>query len=96
MSQKGGSVCVFLRIRNALEGHLSAVNNRMNEAMKMLTIITSLFMPISFLVGFLGMNGFQPSTPLGVWISSHVLVLTLIAMILVSTERGSIALCNKK
>jgi hypothetical protein len=29
--------------------------------------ITSLFMPISFLVGFFGMNFFQPSAPLCIW-----------------------------
>jgi magnesium transporter len=33
--------------------------NRMNEVMKTLTIITTLFMPISFLSGFFGMNFFM-------------------------------------
>jgi magnesium transporter len=39
-----------------LEMYLSAINNRMNEIMKTFTLITTLFMPISFVVGFFGMN----------------------------------------
>ena len=44
----------------ALDTYLSVINNRMNEVMKTLTVVTSLFMPISFLSGFFGMNYFQP------------------------------------
>ncbi len=52
----------------ALDTYLSVINNRMNEVMKTLTIITSLFMPISFLAGFFGMNYFQPVTAtMGPW-----------------------------
>lgn len=35
---------------------MSAVSNRMNEVMKVLTIIAALFIPISFLAGVFGMN----------------------------------------
>ena len=38
------------------EAWMSAVSNRMNEVMKVLTIIASLFIPISFLAGVFGMN----------------------------------------
>lgn len=41
---------------NALDAYLSTVSNRLNEVMKRLTLITTVFMPISFLVGFGGMN----------------------------------------
>lgn len=41
---------------NALDVYLSTVSNRLNEVMKRLTLITTVFMPISFLVGFGGMN----------------------------------------
>jgi magnesium transporter len=44
----------------ALEVYLSVINNRMNNIMKTLTVITTLFMPLSFLTGFFGMNFFQP------------------------------------
>ena len=36
--------------------YLSSVSNRMNEVMKVLTIIATIFMPLSFLVGLYGMN----------------------------------------
>jgi magnesium transporter len=36
--------------------YLSAVSNRMNEIMKVLTIITTIFMPLSFIAGIYGMN----------------------------------------
>lgn len=38
------------------EAWMSAVSNKMNEVMKVLTIIASLFIPISFLAGVFGMN----------------------------------------
>ena len=36
--------------------HASEVNNRMNEIMKVLTVISTLFMPLSFVAGVYGMN----------------------------------------
>jgi magnesium transporter len=47
----------------ALDTYLSVINNRMNEVMKTFTLITTLFMPISFITGFFGMNFFSPSDP---------------------------------
>ena len=38
------------------ETYLSSVSNRMNEVMKVLTIIATIFIPITFLVGVYGMN----------------------------------------
>src|SRR5512135_3310058 len=49
-------------VGGVLDTYLSVINNRMNEIMKTLTIITTVFMPISFIVGFYGMNFFQPSS----------------------------------
>lgn len=39
-----------------VELYLSNINNRMNEIMKVLTIISSIFIPLSFIVGIYGMN----------------------------------------
>ena len=39
-----------------LDVYLSSVNNRMNEVMKVLTIIATIFIPLSFLAGVYGMN----------------------------------------
>lgn len=36
--------------------HLSMVNHRLNEVMKLLTVISTIFIPLSFLVGVYGMN----------------------------------------
>ena len=39
-----------------LDIYLSSISNRMNEIMKVLTIIATLFMPLTFLAGVYGMN----------------------------------------
>ena len=36
--------------------HLSMVNHRLNEVMKLLTVISTIFIPLTFLVGVYGMN----------------------------------------
>ncbi len=36
--------------------YLSSISNRMNEVMKVLTIISTLFIPLTFIVGLYGMN----------------------------------------
>lgn len=67
---------------SALDTYLSVVNNRMNEVMKTLTVITTLFMPISFLVGFFGTNFFQPVAPLNVFTDQPAFVLFLAVTVL--------------
>jgi len=46
--------------RDSLSGmldiYLSSVNNRMNEIMKVLTIISTIFIPLTFITGLYGMN----------------------------------------
>jgi len=39
-----------------LETYLSSVSNRMNEVMKVLTIIATIFIPLTFIAGIYGMN----------------------------------------
>ena len=41
---------------SALEAHLGLVSQRTNEAMRVLTVISSLFIPLTFIVGVYGMN----------------------------------------
>jgi magnesium transporter len=36
--------------------YLSSISNRMNEIMKVLTIIATIFIPLSFIAGIYGMN----------------------------------------
>jgi magnesium transporter len=72
-------------VAGALDTYLSVVNNRMNDVMKTLTIITTLFMPLSFVVGFFGMNFFQAVAPLGAWTGKLAFGLTLAVMTLTPT-----------
>jgi magnesium transporter len=39
-----------------MEVYLSSVSNRMNEVMKVLTVISTIFIPLTFVVGVYGMN----------------------------------------
>lgn len=43
-------------VASLLEIYLSSINNRLNSIMKVLTIIATIFMPLSFLTGVYGMN----------------------------------------
>ncbi len=45
-------------IAGAVETYLSVVSNRTNDIMKALTIVTVMFLPMSFLASFFGMNFF--------------------------------------
>ena len=80
-----------------MELHLSAVGNRMNEIMKVLTIISTIFIPLTFLVGVYGMN-FDPALgPLsmpelrspwgyvGVWVAMAAIV---VAMLIFFRRKG--------
>jgi magnesium transporter len=39
-----------------MEVHLSSISNRLNEIMRVLTVISTIFIPLTFLVGVYGMN----------------------------------------
>lgn len=64
-------------LTSALDTYLSVVSNRMNDVMKRLTMVATIFMPISFLVGFGGMN-FVEQIPFG----STIFFWTLLACII--------------
>ncbi len=61
---------------------MSAASNRMNEVITVLTLITSLFIPITFIAGFYGMNLMMPEfrSPIAYPIVIVVMVLTVIGM----------------
>lgn len=69
-------------VSGAQDTYLSVVNNRMNDIMKTLTIITTLFMPITFITGFFGMNFFEPVAGLIGWTSAQVFAIVLGGMLL--------------
>ncbi len=53
------------RISSILDAHLSAVSNQLNQVMKILTIFTTLAMPLTVLTGVYGMNVPLPHFPGG-------------------------------
>ena len=59
-------------VGGALEAHLSIVSNRTNEIMRVLTVIATLFIPLTFVVGVYGMN-FEHMPELG-WRYGYLLI----------------------
>ena len=65
-----------------LDIYLSSVSNRMNEVMKVLTVIATIFIPLTFVAGIYGMNfKFMPELDL-TWSYPAVLVLMLVVALL--------------
>ncbi len=65
-----------------LDIYLSSISNRMNEIMKMLTIIATIFMPLTFLAGVYGMNfKYMPELE---WPWGYFMVLAVMITIAVS------------
>jgi len=60
-----------------LDIYLSSVSNRMNEVMKVLTVITTIFIPLSLSAGIYGMN-FQFMPELGIPWSYPVILIVMI------------------
>jgi magnesium transporter len=53
------------RVTSLLDAHLSMVSNQLNGVMKVLTIIATIFMPLTVLTGMYGMNVELPHLPGG-------------------------------
>jgi magnesium transporter len=64
-------------VSGALETYLSVTANRTNDIMKTLTIVTVLFLPLNFIVGFFGMNFFGDNIHLDDWGSPHAPIFAL-------------------
>lgn len=74
---------VFLqdRVTGLLDAHLSMQSNRLNQVMKVLTVIATIFMPLTVLTGMFGMNVDLPLFPGGRvqqfwWVSGIMAALT--------------------
>jgi magnesium transporter len=66
-------------ISGLLDVYLSSISNRMNEVMKVLTIIATIFIPLTFIAGIYGMN-FQRMPELG-WRWGYFAVLIVMGCI---------------
>jgi len=68
-----------------VEIHLSSVSNRMNEVMMLLTIIATIFIPLTFIVGVYGMNFDRAAGPLAMpelgWRYGYPAILLLMSLI---------------
>jgi magnesium transporter len=75
-------------LSGSLDAYMSMVSNRLNDVMKQLTIIATVFLPLSFLTGFFGQNFAwlvnrmgSPATFFGLGLGTEVLaVVGLLAM----------------
>ncbi|MCA6073860.1 magnesium/cobalt transporter CorA [Fulvivirga sedimenti] len=67
-------------ISNLMDMYMSTISNKMNEIMKVLTIISTIFIPLSFIAGVYGMN-FQHMPELN-WRYGYFAILGLMLTIL--------------
>jgi magnesium transporter len=72
-----------------LDLYLSTTSNKMNEVMKVLTIIATIFIPLSFIAGIYGMNFYIPEVH---WSWGYPLILSLMFLI----SLGMLAYFRKK
>lgn len=77
-------------LSSALDAYLSVQGNALNEVMRRLTVISTIFLPLTFLSGFFGMNfsNLPFDKPLAMWFSIGIMALTPIAMYLWFRSRG--------
>ena len=68
-----------------VDAYQSSISNKMNEVMKVLTIIATIFIPLSFVAGLYGMNFNQEKSPLNMpelsWYWGYPFALGLMAAI---------------
>jgi magnesium transporter len=51
------------RINSILDAHLSTISNRLNQIVKVLTVMSTIFLPLTVLTGMYGMNVHLPRFP---------------------------------
>jgi magnesium transporter len=76
-------------LTTALDVHLSTVSNKLKQIMKRLTVLATIFMPLTFLTGFFGMNFTDlPFDRLDAFVGSIVLMVasTVIMLVLFQTR----------
>lgn len=65
-------------VSGLMEVYLSAASNRMNEVMKVLTMIATIFIPLTFIAGIYGMNLHMPETQY--WITYPIVMVIMAAL----------------
>jgi magnesium transporter len=80
-------------LTGAMDVYLSTVSNRLNAVMKQLTVIATVFLPLTFITGFFGQNfgwmvGHISSWPQFVGLGIGVEVLALVLLLTFFRRRG--------
>ena len=77
-------------VANSLDAYLASISNRLGQVMKQLTVIATIFMPLSFLTGFFGMNfaGIPYDRPWLLGIVVAIMMCLPAAMLLLFARRG--------
>ena len=79
-------------LTGAMDVYLSTVSNRLNMTMKALTVVASLFLPLTFLTGFFGMNfGWLVSrigSPYAFGIGLSVMAVSILTQLFFFRRRG--------
>lgn len=68
-------------LKSGTDAYLSSVSNRTNEVMKYLTLMSAVFLPLSFVVGFFGQN-FEDLPFAAGWNHSHGAMVVMIGLCL--------------
>jgi magnesium transporter len=80
------------RITSLLDANLAIVSNQLNTVMKILTVIATVFMPLTFITGLYGMNVDLPHLGLGgtgmFWLLMALMVVIVGAMLMMFRKRG--------
>jgi magnesium transporter len=80
------------RLTGILDAHLSNISNQLNEVMKVLAVVSTIFMPLVVLTGIYGMNLHLPQFPGGAdvqiwWVSAIGVFVTLVMLAMFRRKR---------
>ncbi len=78
-------------VSGMLDTYLSSLSNRMNEVMKVLTIIATIFIPLSFVAGLYGMNFVnmpELQNPWGYFMALGIMVALALTMVAFFRRKG--------
>lgn len=75
------------RVTGILEAHLSTISNRLNLVMKVLTVMSTIFLPLTVLTGMWGMNVPLPAFPGGEtpqfwWVAACMVAISGVMLVL--------------
>jgi magnesium transporter len=80
------------RVTGILEGYLSAISNRLNQIMKVLTVMSTIFLPLTVLTGTWGMNVPLPTFPgsehVQFWWVAGIMLAISVAMLALFRRKG--------